>query len=196
MPRRLAARKTPRGLSSSTATSTPHITAGPGNSVGNTAATTTANPAALLGDRSWLPSRPRGSIPGRGAGGPLVRRHPTGVPAAWPNGYGGGANKCLQNAERIELISRVPLSCACGFAELPLVKLRVAELGGLVVEETFTANGVELQLALGEAPYRHLANPVGRPEPRTNPAATLNLIRLLTEPRCHRKPSCLSQKPH
>ena len=65
--------------------------------------------------------------------------------------YGGGANKCLQNAERIELISRVPLSCACGFSELNLVKLRVAELGGLVVEETFTANGVELQLALGEA---------------------------------------------
>lgn len=65
--------------------------------------------------------------------------------------YGGGANKCLQNAERIELISRVPLSCACGFAELNLVKLRVAELGGLVVEESFTANGVELQLAVGEA---------------------------------------------
>ncbi|NVZ65061.1 YigZ family protein [Pseudomonas gingeri] len=67
--------------------------------------------------------------------------------------YGGGANKCLQNAERIELISRVPLSCACGFSELALVKLRVAEAGGLVVEEQFTANGVELQLALGE---RHI----------------------------------------
>jgi putative IMPACT (imprinted ancient) family translation regulator len=34
---------------------------------------------------------------------------------------------------------------------LPLVKLRVAELGGLVVEEAFTANGVELQWAIGEA---------------------------------------------
>ncbi|MGC6372389.1 IMPACT family protein [Pseudomonas sp. K2I15] len=65
--------------------------------------------------------------------------------------YGGGANKCLQAAERVELIKRVPLSCSCGFAELPLVKLRVAELGGLVVEEIFTANGVDLQLALGEA---------------------------------------------
>lgn len=55
------------------------------------------------------------------------------------------------NAERVELISRVALSCACGFAELNLVKLRVVELGGLVLQETFTANGVELQLALGEA---------------------------------------------
>jgi len=65
--------------------------------------------------------------------------------------YGGGANKCLQAAERVELIKRVPLTCSCGFSELALVKLRVAELGGLVVEETFTANGVDLQLALGEA---------------------------------------------
>lgn len=65
--------------------------------------------------------------------------------------YGGGANKCLQNAERLPLISRVALSCACGFSELALVKLRVAELGGLIVEEQFTANGVELQLAVGEA---------------------------------------------
>ncbi|WP_047537142.1 IMPACT family protein [Pseudomonas sp. 11/12A] len=63
--------------------------------------------------------------------------------------YGGGANKCLQPAPKIELISRVPLRCACGFSELALVKLRVAELGGLVVEENFTANGVELQLAVG-----------------------------------------------
>src|SRR5471030_654537 len=64
--------------------------------------------------------------------------------------YGGGANKCLQAAERVELIKRVPLSCSCGFAELALVKLRVAELGGLVVEESFTANGVELKLAIAE----------------------------------------------
>ena len=64
--------------------------------------------------------------------------------------YGGSANKCLQGAPKVELISRVPVSCACAFGELALVKLRVAELGGLVVEETFTANGVELQLAMGD----------------------------------------------
>lgn len=65
--------------------------------------------------------------------------------------YGGGANKCLQAAPKVELISRVPVSCACAFGELALVKLRVAELAGLVVAEDFTANGVELQLAVGEA---------------------------------------------
>lgn len=65
--------------------------------------------------------------------------------------YGGSANKCLQGAERVALISRVPLRCACGFNELAPVKLRLAELGGLVLEENFTANGVELQLAVGEA---------------------------------------------
>ena len=40
-----------------------------------------------------------------------------------------------------------------GYSQPPLalVKLRVADLGGLVVEEQFTANGVELRLAVGEA---------------------------------------------
>jgi uncharacterized YigZ family protein len=70
--------------------------------------------------------------------------------------YGGGANKCLQAASKIELISRVPLRCACAFGELALVKLRVAELGGLVVQEDFTANGVELQLAVGETQIKML----------------------------------------
>ncbi|MCG6577889.1 YigZ family protein [Pseudomonas sp. AF32] len=65
--------------------------------------------------------------------------------------YGGGANKCLQGAAKVELISRVTLHCTCGFSELALVKLRVAECGGLVNTEGFTANGVELQLAVGES---------------------------------------------
>jgi uncharacterized YigZ family protein len=64
--------------------------------------------------------------------------------------YGGGANKCLQGAEKLPLISRVPLQCTCHFSELALVKLRLAELDGLLTQETFTANGVDLQLELGE----------------------------------------------
>ena len=64
--------------------------------------------------------------------------------------YGGSANKCLQGAAKIELISRVPIACDCAFSELALVKLRVAESGGLVVNEQFTGNGVHLQLAVAE----------------------------------------------
>ncbi len=63
--------------------------------------------------------------------------------------YGGGANKCLQQAERLPLINRVALNFDCAFGELALVKLRLAELNGLVQEENFTANGVELSIALG-----------------------------------------------
>lgn len=63
--------------------------------------------------------------------------------------YAGGANKCLRQAERLPLIHRVQLSCTCSFSELTLVKVRLAELHGLLENETFTANGVELQIALG-----------------------------------------------
>jgi uncharacterized YigZ family protein len=63
--------------------------------------------------------------------------------------YGGGANKCLQQAERLQLITRVPLSLSCSFSELALVKLRVTELNGLVQQEDFTANGVDLAIAVG-----------------------------------------------
>jgi uncharacterized YigZ family protein len=63
--------------------------------------------------------------------------------------YGGGANKCLQQAERSPLIHRVQLSFDCSFSELALVKVRLAELSGLMLNETFTANGVDLQISLG-----------------------------------------------
>ncbi|WP_191830805.1 IMPACT family protein [Pseudomonas fluorescens] len=64
--------------------------------------------------------------------------------------YGGGANKCLQQAAKRLLVSRSEVRCSCSFSELALLKLRVAEADGLVLEEHFTANGVDLLLALGE----------------------------------------------
>ncbi|MFK0086381.1 IMPACT family protein [Pseudomonas sp. NPDC090755] len=64
--------------------------------------------------------------------------------------YGGGANKCLQQAEKRLLVSRSEIRCSCTFSELALLKLRVAEADGLVLEEGFTANGVDLLLAVGE----------------------------------------------
>jgi thymidylate synthase len=60
--------------------------------------------------------------------------------------YGGGANKCLQQAERLPLIKRVRVSCSCSFSELPLIKLRLSEMHGLMQSENFTANGVELSI--------------------------------------------------
>ena len=62
--------------------------------------------------------------------------------------YGGGANKCLQQAARVALINRVPLHFECTFSELALIKLRLAELNGVVEEERFNANGVGLSIAL------------------------------------------------
>jgi uncharacterized YigZ family protein len=62
--------------------------------------------------------------------------------------YGGGANKCLQQAEKRLLISRVSVTCSCTFSELALVKLRVAEAQGLITGEAFTSNGVDLVLAV------------------------------------------------
>jgi uncharacterized YigZ family protein len=64
--------------------------------------------------------------------------------------YGGGANKCLQQAEKRLLVSRSEIRCSCTFSELALLKLRVAEADGLVLEEDFTANGVDLLLAVSE----------------------------------------------
>lgn len=62
--------------------------------------------------------------------------------------YGGGANKCLQQAERRPLINRIVRELECAFSELALVKLRLAEVNGLVQAENFTANGVELSIAV------------------------------------------------
>ena len=69
--------------------------------------------------------------------------------------YGGGANKCLQQAPRRELVQRSEFTCSCTFSELALLKLRLAELDGLVLDEQFTASGVDLSLAIGLA---HLEN--------------------------------------
>lgn len=63
--------------------------------------------------------------------------------------YGGGANKCMQQAARLPLINRVSLTLDCTFSELALVKLRLAELNGVVENEDFLSNGVALSIAVG-----------------------------------------------
>lgn len=64
--------------------------------------------------------------------------------------YGGGASKCLQQAPKRLLVQRSEFTCSCTFSELALVKLRLAEVDGLVLDEQFTANGVDLHIALGD----------------------------------------------
>ena len=49
------------------------------------------------------------------------------------------------------LVQRSEYHCSCTFSELALLKLRLAEVDGLVLDEQFTANGVDLQVAVGEA---------------------------------------------
>ncbi|MEG5265287.1 YigZ family protein [Pseudomonas sp. JDS28PS106] len=65
--------------------------------------------------------------------------------------YGGGANKCLQQAARLPLVNRQGFRLECTFSELALVKLRIAEIDGVVDNETFTANGVQMTLAIAPA---------------------------------------------
>lgn len=65
--------------------------------------------------------------------------------------YGGGANKCLQQAARLPLVNRQGFRLECTFSELALVKLRIAEIDGVVDNETFTANGVQMILAVAPA---------------------------------------------
>lgn len=62
--------------------------------------------------------------------------------------YGGGANKCLQQAPRLPLVNRQPFRLECSFSELALVKLRISEAQGLVEHEDFTANGVQMSIAV------------------------------------------------
>lgn len=62
--------------------------------------------------------------------------------------YGGSAAKCLQAGERVELVARIRCSCHCRFAELALVKARLADFDALLEGEEFDAQGAWLHLAL------------------------------------------------
>ena len=48
----------------------------------------------------------------------------------------------------MELIAREQYRCHCLFAELPLLKARLAELDCLLEREDYDATGAELQLAI------------------------------------------------
>ncbi|MCU1719399.1 IMPACT family protein [Pseudomonas sp. 5P_3.1_Bac2] len=62
--------------------------------------------------------------------------------------YGGSANKCLQGAQRQLLITRDTYQCHLLFAELPLLKARLAEFDCLLEAEDYDGQGAQLSLAV------------------------------------------------
>lgn len=65
--------------------------------------------------------------------------------------YGGTAAECLRLAERVPIVPKAMLALDCEFADLALLKARLAELDASVTDEQFHASGARLQLQLPES---------------------------------------------
>ncbi|NII10533.1 YigZ family protein [Oleiagrimonas sp. C23AA] len=66
--------------------------------------------------------------------------------------YGGTAAECLRRADKQIVVPRVRLGFEIGFAELHVLKARIADWDAPIEQETYGAAGVEVTLAL---PVRH-----------------------------------------
>lgn len=63
--------------------------------------------------------------------------------------YGGTAALCLRAAEKVLLIEKIEGSIACPFGDLAIVQARLAALPAVqVLDQTFTATGAELRVAV------------------------------------------------
>jgi uncharacterized YigZ family protein len=62
--------------------------------------------------------------------------------------YGGCAAKCLQAGESQVFVERQRLRGHCPYSQLELFKARLAELGAVLEDESFDAEGARLTLAL------------------------------------------------
>lgn len=60
--------------------------------------------------------------------------------------YGGCAAQCLRLAPRVPIVDMATVTCRCEYAELPLLKARVAQAGAQVQAESFGGEGVSLVL--------------------------------------------------
>ncbi|KAG1275513.1 hypothetical protein G6F64_014876 [Rhizopus arrhizus] len=58
--------------------------------------------------------------------------------------YGGCAANCLRLGERTEIVDLATVTCTCGFAELALLKSRLAQAGAVIQQEDFNEEGVAL----------------------------------------------------
>jgi uncharacterized YigZ family protein len=64
--------------------------------------------------------------------------------------YGGCAAQCLRLADRTELVAYRYARVSCTFAEMPVLRARLGELGVRIEDEAFTAEGVDWLLAAPE----------------------------------------------
>ncbi len=62
--------------------------------------------------------------------------------------YGGTAAQMLRTADKREIIPMVSGICAVSFSDLALVKSRLTAIPHLVLDESFTAEGVDLTVTL------------------------------------------------
>lgn len=62
--------------------------------------------------------------------------------------YGGSASHCLQQAQLIELITRIPLQFHCYYNEWPIIENRLKELDAIIEHQDFDAEGVKVSLAI------------------------------------------------
>lgn len=62
--------------------------------------------------------------------------------------YGGTAAQMLRAADKREIIPMVSGTCAVSFSDLALVKSRLTAIPHLVLDESFTAEGVDLTVTL------------------------------------------------
>ncbi|ASY61557.1 hypothetical protein SJ05684_c00850 [Sinorhizobium sojae CCBAU 05684] len=62
--------------------------------------------------------------------------------------YGGTAALCLGTAERIELVDKQAAKVACDFADLALMKARLASRGVVITDESFTDTGAVLTIEM------------------------------------------------
>lgn len=62
--------------------------------------------------------------------------------------YGGCAAKCLQQAEKIELITKITLQLECLFTYISLVQSRLIDFNADIVNETYNSEGVVWDISL------------------------------------------------
>jgi len=75
--------------------------------------------------------------------------------------YSACAANCLRLGARVEIVATATVLCHCGFAELPLLKSRLAQAGAAVLAEDFNETGVALTLNVPQVALAELEQTAG-----------------------------------